>query len=121
MSIRRPEANVSIHAATFPSPMNETSNVIALRHPDEIEDPLTNILRRVRGSCLRRLSRWKSSEEKRRIVAAAIEPEAVASEVAQRRDSCEPLFRWRQQLWGLRGRRRRLLQSRLCRVRRLRV
>ncbi|KAB2853853.1 MAG: IS256 family transposase, partial [Sphingopyxis terrae] len=25
--------------------MNETSNVVALRHPAEIDDPLTNILR----------------------------------------------------------------------------
>jgi len=25
--------------------MNETSNVVALRHPDDIDDPLTNILR----------------------------------------------------------------------------
>jgi len=25
--------------------MNETSNIVALRQPDEIDDPLTNILR----------------------------------------------------------------------------
>ncbi len=25
--------------------MNEISNIVALRHPDEIDDPLTNILR----------------------------------------------------------------------------
>ncbi len=40
--------------------MNDTSNVVALRHPDEIDDPLTNILRSgAQQSCLRRLSRWK--------------------------------------------------------------
>jgi hypothetical protein len=27
--------------------MNENSNVVRLRHPDEIDDPLTNILRLV--------------------------------------------------------------------------
>ena len=25
--------------------MNENSNVVSLRHPDDIDDPLTNILR----------------------------------------------------------------------------
>lgn len=44
--------------------------------------------------------RW-SSEEKRRIVAAAIEPGAVASEVARAFGvHVGQLFRWRQQLCG---------------------
>jgi transposase len=49
---------------------------------------------------VQRRRRW-SAEEKRRIVAAAIEPGAVASEVA-RAFGIYPsqLFRWRQQLCG---------------------
>jgi transposase len=49
---------------------------------------------------VQRRRRW-SAEEKRRIVAAAIEPGAVASEVA-RAAGIYPsqLFRWRQQLYG---------------------
>jgi len=49
---------------------------------------------------VQRRRRW-SAEEKRRIVAAAIEPGAVASEVA-RAAGIYPsqLFRWRQQLCG---------------------
>jgi transposase-like protein len=42
--------------------MNETSNVVPLRHPDEIDDPLTNILR----------------SGARRLLAQAIESEAEA-------------------------------------------
>ena len=41
--------------------MNENSNIVPLRQPDEIDDPLTNILRLVPGSCLRRLSRWEAA------------------------------------------------------------
>lgn len=49
---------------------------------------------------VQRRRRW-SSEEKRRIVAAAIEPEAVASEVARAAGiHVSQLFRWRQQLCG---------------------
>ncbi len=47
-----------------------------------------------------RRRRW-SSEEKRRIVAAAIEPGAVASEVARAAGiQVSQLFRWRKQLCG---------------------
>ncbi len=47
---------------------------------------------------VQRRRRW-SSEEKRRIVAAAIEPDAVASEVARAAGiHVSQLFRWRQQL-----------------------
>src|SRR5579863_4930859 len=42
--------------------MNETSNFVPLRHPDEIDDPLTNILR----------------SGARRLLAQAIESEAEA-------------------------------------------
>src|SRR5580704_17271560 len=42
--------------------MNKTSNVVPLRHPDEIDDPLTNILR----------------SGARRLLAQAIELEAEA-------------------------------------------
>ena len=42
--------------------MNKTSNVVPLRHPDEIDDPLTNILR----------------SGARRLLAQAIESEAEA-------------------------------------------
>ena len=49
---------------------------------------------------VQRRRRW-SSEEKRRIVAAAIEPGAVASEVARAAEiHVSQLFRWRQQLCG---------------------
>ena len=49
---------------------------------------------------VQRRRRW-SSEEKRRIVAAAIEPGAVASEVARAAGiHVSQLFRWRQQLCG---------------------
>jgi transposase len=49
---------------------------------------------------VQRRRRW-SSEEKRRIVAAAIEPDAVASEVARAAGiHVSQLFRWRQQLCG---------------------
>ena len=49
---------------------------------------------------VQRRRRW-SSDEKRRIVAAAIEPEAVASEVARAAGiDVSQLFRWRQQLFG---------------------
>jgi len=49
---------------------------------------------------VQRRRRW-SSEEKRRIVAAAIEPGAVASEVARAAGiHASQLFRWRQQLCG---------------------
>jgi transposase len=47
-----------------------------------------------------RRRRW-SSEEKRRIVAAAMEPGAVASEVARAAGiQVSQLFRWRKQLCG---------------------
>jgi hypothetical protein len=43
--------------------MNQNSNVVGLRHPDEIDDPPTIILqsvaRQLRG-CSHRLSNWKS-------------------------------------------------------------
>ena len=39
--------------------MSENINVVPLRLPNEVDDPLTNILRSVRGSCLRRQSRWR--------------------------------------------------------------
>lgn len=49
---------------------------------------------------VQRRRRW-SLEEKRRIVAAAIEPGAVASEVARAAGiHVSQLFRWRQQLCG---------------------
>jgi transposase len=49
---------------------------------------------------VQRRRRW-SSEEKRRIVSAAIEPDAVASEVARAAGiHVSQLFRWRQQLCG---------------------
>ena len=49
---------------------------------------------------VQRRRRW-SSEEKRRIVAAAIEPGAVASEVARAAGiDISQLFRWRKQLCG---------------------
>jgi transposase len=49
---------------------------------------------------VQRRRRW-SPEEKRRIVAAAIEPEAVASEVARAAGiHVSQLFRWRRQLCG---------------------
>lgn len=49
---------------------------------------------------VQRRRRW-SSEEKRRIVAAAIEPGAVASEVARAAGiHVSQLFRWRRQLCG---------------------
>jgi transposase len=49
---------------------------------------------------VQRRRRW-SSEEKRRIVAAPIEPGAVASEVARAAGiHVSQLFRWRQQLCG---------------------
>jgi transposase len=49
---------------------------------------------------VQRRRRW-SAEEKRRIVAAAIEPGAVASEVARAAGiAASQLFRWRQQLCG---------------------
>ena len=60
---------------------------------------MTNAPVEVITSVLRR-RRW-SSEEKRRIVAAAIEPGAVASEVARAAGiHVSQLFRWRQQLCG---------------------
>jgi transposase len=49
---------------------------------------------------VQRRRRW-SGEEKRRIVAAAIEPGAVASEVARAAGiHASQLFRWRQELCG---------------------
>jgi transposase len=49
---------------------------------------------------VQRRRRW-SAEEKRRIVAAAIEPGAVASEVARAAGiHASQLFRWRQELCG---------------------
>jgi transposase len=49
---------------------------------------------------VQRRRRW-SAEEKQRIVAAAIEPGAVASEVARAAGiHTSQLFRWRQQLCG---------------------
>ena len=49
---------------------------------------------------VQRRRRW-SLAEKERIVAAAIEPGAVASEVARAAGiHCSQLFRWRQQLCG---------------------
>ena len=39
--------------------MSETINFVPLRQPDDVDDPLTNILRSGRGSCLPRRSRWK--------------------------------------------------------------
>jgi transposase len=60
---------------------------------------MTNVPVEVITSVQRR-RRW-SSEEKRRIVAAAIEPDAVASEVARAAGiHVSQLFRWRQQLCG---------------------
>jgi transposase len=45
--------------------------------------------------------RWWSLVEKERIVAAALEPGAVASEIARSADiHASQLFRWRQQLCG---------------------
>jgi transposase len=52
---------------------------------------------------VQRRRRW-SSEEKHRIVAAAIEPGAVACEVARAAGiHVSQLFRWRQQLCGAAG------------------
>ena len=46
---------------------------------------------------VQRRRRW-SRAEKERIVAAALEPGVVASEVARSWDTCEPAIRWRQEL-----------------------
>ena len=81
---------------------------------------MTNVPVEVITSVQRR-RRW-SSEEKRRIVAAAIEPEAVASEVARAAGiHVSQLFRCGNSCAGLREGRRRFPRWRWCRMRRLRA